>query len=111
MGKSTITDKDFNVFLNSLVIEFNDEDGIATVYDSEKYSDFASVNYETETEDVPEEMYLDEDNMFTVTESQRTMFLEYVDAQTLSEKNSYQEHKNEPSCKYELFGVSPADFF
>ena len=118
MGKSTITpdknnqitDEQFKEFLNGLVIRFDDESEIAWILDSEEYGDFASVNYESSIPDVPEEMYLDEDTTFKSTESQRTMLLEYVDEKTLSERNSLEELQNEPTFKYELYGVSRSDF-
>lgn len=118
MGKSNITpeqnnqitDDQFKEFLNGLVIRFDIESEIAWILDSEENGDFASVNYESSLEEIPEEMYLDEDTTFNVTESQKTMLLEYVDEQTLSERNELEELQNEPTCKYELYGVSRSDF-
>lgn len=112
MEKIILTAEQFKAYLEGCTVDYCGDywDNEARLNDPENNQTVLMVNYDSENEDWDEELYVSDWQYFVPTDEQKQQLREKLDRETLSDRESLQESRNEPSDPYELYGVKRSDF-
>ena len=107
-----ITSEQFKKFINRCVVQYDGD-----TYESNGYlkddqgNVIASIDYDTQKQEVEGEVYINDDEYFEPSEKHITTMLEKIDEETFIDRQNIEELRNDPDDPYELYGLSRKSFF
>lgn len=109
--ETKITEIDFYNFIQSCTVQYDggmhESNGYLNDLDGNR---IASIDYDTNREEVEENIFIYEDQYFIPKDGQRAKILEKIDEESKGERYIIKELRSEPMDDYDFYGVSRTDF-